>query len=86
MALKHNSALRVRPRFGRIPTAVDYSGLGRSKLYIAASEHPELFRKHGSATIVDFDVLDQILDALPTGKMKPRHVPGQKADNSSSLT
>jgi len=76
---KLSSVLRVRPRFGCIRMAIDYSGLGRSKLYVAADKHPGLFRKNGSATLVDFDVLDRILDALPTGKMKPRYVPGQKA-------
>jgi hypothetical protein len=85
MALKHNGALRVRPRFGRLSTATDYSGLGRSKLYLAADKHPDLFRKHGSATIVDFDVLDKILDALPVGKMKPRHVHGKRASDEISL-
>ena len=59
-----------RPRFGRIPTAVTYSGWGRSKLYNAAADHPELFRKHGTATLVDFDVLDRLLDKMPTAKIK----------------
>jgi hypothetical protein len=59
------------PRAGRIPTATAYSGLGRSSLYRLAAVNPGLFKKNGSATIVDFDVLDQILNALPEASIKP---------------
>jgi hypothetical protein len=59
-----------RPRFGRIPAAMTYSGLGRSKLYEEAAARPGLFRKNGKATIVDFDILDQILDELPIAEIK----------------
>jgi hypothetical protein len=52
-------AASTRPRFGRIQTAINYSGIGRSMLYIAAASHPGLFRKNGAAVIVDFDILDQ---------------------------
>jgi hypothetical protein len=62
---------RVRPRFGRISAAVEYSGLGRSVLYIKAAERPGLFRKNGTANLVDFDILDQVLDELPAAKIKP---------------
>jgi len=34
---------------------------------------PGLFKKHGKSTLVDFDVLDKILDALPAAAIsKPR--------------
>lgn len=56
---------RLRPRFGRIKTAVAYSGIGRSTLYLLRDETPALFRKSGSATLVDFDILDAMLDRLP---------------------
>jgi len=67
------SATFHRPRFGRIPAARIYSGLGRSSLYRLAGVTPGLFKKHGKSTLVDFDVLDQILDALPAAVIsKPR--------------
>ena len=67
------SARFHRPRFGRIPAARIYSGLGRSSLYRLAGMIPGLFKKHGKSTLVDFDVLDQILDALPAAVIsKPR--------------
>jgi hypothetical protein len=60
-----------RPRFGKIPAAMTYSGLGRMKLYAEAAANPNLFRKAGTATLVDFDVLDLILDQLPPAKISP---------------
>jgi hypothetical protein len=61
----------TRPRFGRIKTAMAYSGLGRSSLYIAAASHPGLFKKNGKAVVVDFDILDQVLDELPLAEISP---------------
>jgi hypothetical protein len=58
------------PRFGTIPRAVDYSGRSRSRLYQLAAKHEELFRKDGKSTLVDFAVLDRILDELPVAKIK----------------
>jgi hypothetical protein len=61
-------ALPFRPRMGDIKTASHYSGLSRSSIYEAAKQRPDLFRKLGPRrTLCDFDVLDQILDALPQG-------------------
>jgi hypothetical protein len=57
-------------RFGTIPSAVDYSGRSRSRLYQLAARHEGLFRKDGKSTIVDFAILDQILDGLPVAKIK----------------
>jgi hypothetical protein len=56
-------------RWGRIPDAIARSGLGRSFLYKLAAEHPGLFRKHGTATVVDFQVLDAILEAAPAAEL-----------------
>jgi hypothetical protein len=56
-------------RWGRIPDAIERSGLGRSYLYKLAAEHPGLFRKHGTATIVDFQILDALLEAAPNAKL-----------------
>jgi hypothetical protein len=58
------------PRFGTILRAVDYSGRSRSRLYQLAAKHEGLFRKDGKSTIVDFAILDRILDGLPTAKIK----------------
>jgi hypothetical protein len=60
----------IRPRMGRIAQAVIYSGRSRSRLYELGAEHRGLFRKDGASTLVDFDVLDQILDALPVAEIK----------------
>jgi hypothetical protein len=60
-----------RQRSGRIPAAVHRSGLSRSTLYELAPKWPGLFRKNGAATIVDFDVLDRIIDQLPIAEIKP---------------
>lgn len=61
----------LRPRFGRIPKAMAYSGRGRTRLYDWAQQYPGLFRKDGASTLVDFDILDQILDSLPIAEIKP---------------
>jgi hypothetical protein len=56
-------------RFGRIPEATERSGLSRSSLYKLAATHKGLFKKHGSATIVDFQILDEILEAAPDAQL-----------------
>ena len=57
-------------RFGRIPHAIEHTGMSRSRLYQLAAKNPGLFRKNGSATIVDFSILDAILDRLPIAEIK----------------
>jgi hypothetical protein len=59
-----------RPRFCRIPAAIEYSGISRSGLYELAPKWPGLFRKNGAATLIDFSVLDSILDALPPAEIE----------------
>ena len=54
-----------RPRFGRIPDGVARSGLKRGALYALAARNRGLFKKAGAATIVDLEMLDGILAALP---------------------
>jgi hypothetical protein len=83
----------TRPRFGRIPAAMRYSGRGRTRLYEWANEYPGLFRKDGASTIVDFDVLDRILDGLPVtvpgpgagvaAEKAPTHKPYETGSDSS---
>ena len=58
----------LRPRFAKIPAAMRYSGRGGSRLYEWAIQYPGLFRKDGASTIVDLDILDQILDQLPIAR------------------
>jgi hypothetical protein len=60
-----------RPRFQKIPKAIDYSGFSRSGLYAHAAERPGLFVKDGASTLVNFDILDDILDGLPKAVIKP---------------
>jgi hypothetical protein len=62
----------LKPRFGKIPAAAAYSGLGRTRLYEIAAENPGLFRKSGKSTLVDFEYLDQVLNRLPAAAIKPR--------------
>jgi hypothetical protein len=52
-------------RFGRIPAATAESGLSRSALYVLAAKHRGLFKKAGSATIVDLTLLADIIAELP---------------------
>jgi hypothetical protein len=54
---------------GKIPQATAYSGVSRATLYTWAHHHPGLFVKAGSATLIDFDRLDRILDGLPSAKI-----------------
>jgi hypothetical protein len=62
---------RVRPRSGNLRTAEIYSGMSRSSLYELAAVYRGLFKKAGASTIVDFDVLDRVIDALPAAEIKP---------------
>jgi hypothetical protein len=73
-----DSTVSQRPRCHKIPRAIDYSGISRSGLYVHASKRPGLFVKDGASTLVNFDVLDEILDSLPLAVIKP---PKQAADN-----
>ncbi len=61
---------QIRPRFGKVATASAYSGRSRSRIYELATENPGLIRKDGASSLVDFDVLDRILDALPVAQIK----------------
>jgi hypothetical protein len=75
-----------RPRFGKIPTAARYSGRGRSRLYQWAALHPGLFRKDGTSTVVDFDILDEILDAMPVAEIKAPRARPRSAPPTDTLT
>jgi hypothetical protein len=64
VSLEH-SPTRAHRRFGRIPVATAESGLSRSALYGLAARHRGLFKKAGSATIVDLNMLADIIAELP---------------------
>lgn len=66
------ASTRLRPRTGTIPDATEYCGLSRSKLYNVAAERSGLFIKWDRRTLVNFDVLDAIIDELPVLTLKPR--------------
>jgi hypothetical protein len=71
-----HSPTRARRRFGRIPVATAESGLSRSALYGLAARYKGLFKKCGSATIVDLNMLADIISELPdadinTSALKP---------------
>jgi hypothetical protein len=67
---QHSPGQLRRPRFGRMPSAIEYSGLSRSRLYELAAVTNGLFRKQGRSTLIDFAVLDQLLEALPAAELK----------------
>jgi hypothetical protein len=60
----------LKPSRLRIPEAVEYSKISRSRLYELAGQHPGLFVKNGSATLVVVEVLDRLLDAQPAASLK----------------
>jgi hypothetical protein len=71
VSLEHSPARQgLRPRFGRVPAALTYAAVSRSRFYEWAQTRPELIRKNGTASIVDFNVLDEILDSLPVAELK----------------
>jgi hypothetical protein len=83
MSVQKSDPARValRPRFGTIKAASQYSGISRSKLYEEAPKYEGLFRKWDGRTIVDFDLLDSILNALPIAEIKP--APRKRAKRAS---
>ena len=64
------SSENVRPRSGKIPAAIKHSGITRSSLYKLRTKYPDLFRKNGHATLIDFNVLDRVIDELPVAQIK----------------
>lgn len=69
--MSENTLTRSRPRFGKLAAATAYSGRSRSRLYEWAAEYPGLIRKDGASTLIDFSLLDEILDRLPLAEIKP---------------
>jgi hypothetical protein len=71
----------VRPRWGKIPTAIARYSTSRSRLYEIAAENPGFFRKDGKSTLVDLDMGDSIFAGLPIAKIKP---PTKKKSGASA--
>ena len=73
MSAEHSSMRRrdaaAGGAFVRIPQAVERSGLSRGSLYKLATQHRGLFRKFGSATVVDLARLDSIMSELPAAEI-----------------
>jgi hypothetical protein len=59
------------PEFARVSVAQIVTGLSRSTLYRLAGEHPGLFRKLNSSTIVDLVMLRRLLTDLPPADVRP---------------
>jgi hypothetical protein len=76
-----------RPRYGKISFASDYSGRSKSRIYELAAEHRGLIRKDGASSLVDMDVLDDILDEFPIAVIKPstKSVAADSADDTDIL-
>jgi hypothetical protein len=71
----------ARPRFGSINAAVATYSIGRSSIYELAREHHDLFVKFRTKTLVDYGVMDRIVDALPRGR-SPRIKTGARRKHS----
>jgi hypothetical protein len=73
MSLEHSPARQRHaangPRFARLPIAVETRGLSRGTLYKLATKNPGLFRKHGSITMVDLQLLDSIIAEFPPAEI-----------------
>jgi hypothetical protein len=72
--------LAANPCFGRIRDAERRSGLKRGMLYKLAARNPGLFKKAGAATVVDLEMLDSVLAALPPADVSERAI-GNDAAN-----
>ena len=70
MSLDEEKQEFLRPRFARMREAAQYAAISRSRLYTWGIQHPALLRKNGTATVVDLQVLDGILDTLPRAELK----------------
>jgi hypothetical protein len=59
------------PRFGRLADVKQRSPVSEAKLYQIAPRYPGLFKKLDGSTIVDFQMLDEILASLPDAQITP---------------
>ena len=57
-------------RSGSIKQACSRYGIGRSSLYAKAAHTPGLFRKWGTKTLVDYEIMDKVFSELPPAAIK----------------
>jgi hypothetical protein len=69
----------MRPRYARIPEAMNYGGESRTGLYRKATLNPGLFVKDGRRTFVDMVLYDEILDKRPKAVIKVKSLNDDKA-------
>lgn len=60
------AARPLQPRYIKIPTAVTYSGIGRSTLYELLNAGKIRSHKIGSARVIDRESLDAFIAAQPS--------------------
>ncbi len=59
--------------FGTIADARRAFGVSRTWVYRTARERPDLLRKVGRSTLVDFSILSAIIANLPQADIRGRH-------------
>ncbi len=60
----------MSPRYLKVPEAVSYSGISRTRLYVALARNEIIARKSGKITLIDRESLDRHLDALPRADIR----------------
>jgi excisionase family DNA binding protein len=58
-------------RSGSVDDACKRYGISRPKLYKMISEHPEVAKRFGGMTLIDFAAIDAVIDQLPTTREAP---------------
>jgi hypothetical protein len=71
-AVSQHSTGSGAPRWGRPSQSKSRSGISRSSLYEIARQHKGVFKKMGSATLVDYDKVDEILADLPDANIEEK--------------
>lgn len=65
------AAVVLLARSGSVDDACLRYGISRPKLYVLIKEHPEVAKRFGGATLIDFAAVDSVIDNLPTTKDAP---------------
>ncbi|HKA56552.1 MAG TPA: hypothetical protein VKJ47_23145 [Candidatus Binatia bacterium] len=68
---KDNSTVTVLARSGSIDDACARYGLSRPKMYKMIKQFPQVAKRFGDMTLVDFAAVDAVIDSLPTTKEAP---------------
>jgi hypothetical protein len=59
------------PLWGKIRKGTEVFGISRTEIYEVAKKHPDLLRKWGNATLLNFALMAEIIQALPVPKLRP---------------